>query len=155
VKQRVTLCPHHTTALAEINGAEGACCVVLADKGTGRPTAFCATPVALPGARQFPGGVSVSLSPDCATDHATGGAAGVLACSATFTKLPRGYTLLPPHTQSRGKAIGMVAGKAAPWMVDGKGVALAPCGHERYSRFSQVAEWTKGGATTFTVTCMA
>jgi hypothetical protein len=184
VKQRVTLCPSHTTALAEINGARGACCIVLRRKHSGVPAAFCATPSALPGAWRFPAGVAVTLAPDCTTTP-EGAPAGVLSCSATFAKLPRGYALLPFHMddRTRGKAVGMTAGKAAPWVAVNASssaasssntgsagatagsssqraassaqapVLLSPCGHASYSKFTQVAEWVKDGPTTFTVTC--
>lgn len=52
IAQRITLCPDHTTALASINGAEGACCVVLHHNKNG-PAAFCSTPSPRGGARNW------------------------------------------------------------------------------------------------------
>ncbi|KIZ07825.1 hypothetical protein MNEG_0115 [Monoraphidium neglectum] len=142
VKQRVTLCPKHTSALASINGNVGSCCVVLASKANGAPTAFCAAPTTKGGSQLFPSGVAVTLLPDCSSTPA--GSAGSLTCTAFFAKLPRGYTLPPTRANL---AIG--AG-VAPWTGE-----LPPCGNGGYRGFRQTAVVDKAGAITFTSKCIA
>jgi hypothetical protein len=239
VKQRVTACPRHTTALAEVNGVQGACCVVLvredasgkkavsrggalllaggwregrgrafrllvriekagravAPGGTGKrrrapqppagpfpqaraggcagrraaarrspdgptprprpashratappPTpppqrsVFCATPTALPGAQQFPGGAVVTLNPTCANNN--GRAAPALACSVVFPFMPPGFFLPPkgPATFQAGHA---------PW-----GGGVAPCASQAFSSLYQSASFDAATKTvTFDVTC--
>ncbi|GBF94160.1 hypothetical protein Rsub_07147 [Raphidocelis subcapitata] len=139
VKQRVTACPTHTTALAEVNGNVGSCCVVLVD-GSGAPAAFCAAPTAAGGARQFPAGVAVSLQPDCAASG--GGAAGVLSCTAVFPYIPQGFSL-PSDVR------GFATAQQAPWHS-----GLPPCGNGAYRSFWQGATYDGASrATTFTVKC--
>ncbi|GBF95809.1 hypothetical protein Rsub_08245 [Raphidocelis subcapitata] len=146
IAQRVTACPDHTTAVADINGAPSACCVVLVSKKTGLPTPFCATAKPRNGARTFPARVAVSLDPRCAA--APGGAAAAsLACSARFEKLPHGYAL----PAKSGVAVSMAAGKAGPWAARG----LSPC-QGAFTRFTQTATVEKGTrATLFSVQCAA
>lgn len=140
VKQRVTACADHTTALASINGYVAACCVVLTVKATGAPAVLCAGPTPKGGAQTFPPGVSVTLSPDCTATSA--GSAGSLTCVASFPRLPRG--LAPPPG-----ALALKAG-SGPW-----GAALPPCGNAGYRTFTQTAVPSVGGSVTFTTQCTA
>jgi hypothetical protein len=138
-KQRVTACPTHTTALAEVNGNVGSCCVVLVD-GSGAPAAFCAAPTAAGGARQFPAGVAVQLQPDCAASG--GGAAGVLSCTAVFPYIPQGFSL-PSDVR------GFATAQQAPWHS-----GLPPCGNGAYRSFWQSSAYDGASrATTFTIKC--
>jgi hypothetical protein len=148
IKQRVTSCPDHTTALFSVNGAQGACCVVLANKRSGRPAAFCATPEAKwRGARTFPPGVAITLHPECTAGGPNGAPAASVSCTATFPELPRGFGLPPASLPAI-----TYAGTSEPWSASG----LAPCGHGAFQRFSQAITLDKGsGAATFTVTCSA
>jgi hypothetical protein len=142
IKQRVRSCPGFTSAMTEINGHVGACCVVLIDKATGTPTPFCAAPTAKAGARLFPPRTAVALAPDCAA--LPSGAAGALACTATFGKLPHGFTI-----PKKDSAAAFAYGSKGPWVG-----GLAPCGNAAYARFAQAAVVDpETRATTFRVTC--
>lgn len=137
-------------ALARINGVAGSCCVLLIEKKTGAPTTFCATPMAIPGARRFPAGVAVSLNPECTNNAAAPSPSSppsppaigtALSCSATFSKLPHGYSL------PSGDYV--LSTSQAPWSKD-----LPPCGNAAFSRFNQTMTVDKTARTaTFSVKC--
>lgn len=171
IKQRVTLCPDYTIATATVNGAEGACCVVLKNTQTRRLVPFCATATPTTKAlgsgsgsiaRRFPAGVRVWLDPRCEASSPTTAAkagaaaaassnpAAVMACTATFPALPPGFEPLTAH--SRG-AVALRAGRPGPFKDPS---ALAPCAHASYGRLLQTLSVDKAtGALTFGVTCTA
>lgn len=183
VEQRVAACADRTVATARINGAEGACCVVLRERQSGRLVPFCATPAPLAGgrARVFPAGVAVALEPRCEAADALGAlgagvgatagssAGGVTAAgSSSTTVAPASAAVFgctatfralpagfePLQAHNRSATLVMRAGRPGPWR-DPK--ELAPCGGAAFGRLAQTLAGVDAasGATTFAVACTA
>jgi hypothetical protein len=92
------------------------------------------------GTRQFPPGVVVTINPDCVNNN--GGVAPALSCTATFEKLPYGFSL------AKGPSSTFAAGQG-PWTKE-----VAPCGNGAYGGLWQSSTVDKvTRATTFNMKC--
>jgi hypothetical protein len=94
VAQKVERCRGYTSAVARVNGINGACCIALQKLPDKNIQLFCAAPRPGKDFLRMPASVQVDLKPSCNSNGQP-----TLACTVSFPKgLPKGYTYAAGYT---------------------------------------------------------
>jgi hypothetical protein len=112
--------------VANINGNNAYCCVMLMKLPQKTLAHFCAAPFQSKGFAQMPPNAVVELKPSC---HNSLGAKGSLACTVTFNQLPAGYTFPAGYSQAKPLSV---------W----SGNTFQPCASGKFKRMIQVVSKT-------------